>query len=159
LREFVNILDAVKGSGIEFISGIADKPVQGHAYYIGHLGRHIDGGLHAFGEEGTPAFNALLQVSFIALFNFATFLLLIQIIGRLEIFDFLSKQKIYLFLIIFLFLGLNYLLLMRNNRSKSIIQEFDTMPSKSKRKIGIYLTCYLSAVVFLFTIALIFIGQ
>jgi hypothetical protein len=115
--------------------------------------------MHAFGEEDTPAFNALLQVSFITLFNFATFLLLIQIIGRLAIFDFLSRQKIYLFIIIFLFLGLNYLLLMRNNRSKSIIQEFDTMPSKSKRKIGIYLTCYLSAVVFLFIIALIFISR
>jgi hypothetical protein len=114
---------------------------------------------HAFGEEDTPAFNALLQVSFVTLFNFATFLLLIQIISKLEIFDFLSKHRIYLFVIIFLFLGLNYLLLMRNNRSKSIIQEFDTMPSQRKRKIAIYLTCYLSSIVSFFIMALIFISR
>jgi hypothetical protein len=53
---------------------------KGHRYLFYRI---YQWNMHAFGEEGTPAFNALLQVSFIALFNFATFLLLIQIIGRL----------------------------------------------------------------------------
>jgi len=60
LGEFVNILNALKSSGIEFFIGIADEPVQRDAQHVSHFGRCIDRGLHliAFIAADGRAFGA-----------------------------------------------------------------------------------------------------
>lgn len=103
-----------------------------------------------------PSLTALLLVSFVAIVNVLTILLISQRTFKINTFSFFENNKLLLVCLLTFILLANYLSLFVNNKQNLIIDRFDNLSSNEKKIKDLYLTVYLCLVFIAFVIAVLF---
>ncbi len=116
--------------------------------------RMYDWNFRVLGAEESPALNALLMFCFFIFLHFIIVCLVVQLVFKIDDFDFFLMHKSFLFAVLFLDLGTNYFLFFRRTTPTKILNEFSSINYEEEKSVKRNTTIYVLFVVVILVVSI-----